>query len=205
MNASTFVREIVVPKKYATIKHSLHKAQALHYCLEKEIDNLSDDDWIVHLDEETIITEGSVIGLANFTTKELGSLGQGVITYANEDIVNWWKTLADSVRVSIDVGLMKFCFQKLHRPVYGLKGSFIVVKSSVEKSLGFDFGPRGCLAEDLYFSLEAWKRGYKFNFVEAACLDGIASLTGFFGKLNNEFYIVQKEKGPLQRSIIKDV
>ncbi|KAK3577875.1 hypothetical protein CHS0354_021845 [Potamilus streckersoni] len=231
LNASLFVREIVVPKEYVSKNKSLHKARALHYCLEKEINILSDDDWIVHLDEETIITEGSVVGLANFATKELGSLGQGVITYANESVVNWWTTLADSVRVAIDSGLMKFCFQKLHRPLYGLKGSFIIVKSPVENALGFDFGPRGSIAEDLYFALEAWKNGYKFNFVEGemwekspftvadyirqrkrwfvgrmftllspTCLDGIASTCGFFGQLDTEFYIVQKEQNVRERS-----
>ncbi|KAK3607184.1 hypothetical protein CHS0354_007099 [Potamilus streckersoni] len=166
LKASLFVREIVVPKEYVSKNNSLYKARALQYCLEEDIDRLLDDDWIVHLDEETILTEGSVIGLANFATKNLGSLGQGVITYGNDRIVNWYTTIADSIRVSIDIGLMKFCFQKLHRPVYGFKGSFIIVKAPVEKALGFDFGPNGSIAEDLFFALEAWKRGYKFNFVE---------------------------------------
>ncbi|KAL3864897.1 hypothetical protein ACJMK2_006544 [Sinanodonta woodiana] len=166
LRTSMFVQEIVVPKTYATKLNSQFKARALHYCLEKGISNLSDDEWIVHLDEETLLTQGSVIGLANFAAKDMGDVGQGVITYANTEIINWWTTLADSVRVAIDIGLMKFCFQKLHRPLYGLKGSYIIIKCSVEKKIGFDYGPKGSIAEDLYLALEAWKHGYKFNFVE---------------------------------------
>ncbi|KAL3864896.1 hypothetical protein ACJMK2_006543 [Sinanodonta woodiana] len=166
LRPSMFVQEIVVPKNYATKLNSQFKARALHYCLEKGISNLSEDDWIVHLDEETLLTQGSVIGLANFAAKSMGDIGQGVITYANTEIINWCTTLADSVRVAIDIGLMKFCFQKLHRPIYGLKGSYIIIKCSVEKQIGFDYGPKGSIAEDLYLALEAWKHGYKFNFVE---------------------------------------
>ncbi|KAL3864725.1 hypothetical protein ACJMK2_006382 [Sinanodonta woodiana] len=163
---SVFVQEIVVPKTYATKHNSKFKARALHYCLEKGISNLCEDDWIVHMDEETLLTQGSVIGLANFAAKGMGDIGQGVITYANTEIINWWTTLADSVRVAIDIGLMKFCFQKLHRPMYGLKGSYIIIKCSVEKKIGFDYGPKGSIAEDLYLALEAWANGCKFNFVE---------------------------------------
>ncbi|KAK3582666.1 hypothetical protein CHS0354_031078 [Potamilus streckersoni] len=33
--------------------------------------------------------------MVNFASKELGSVGQGVITYANDRIIKWWTTLAD--------------------------------------------------------------------------------------------------------------
>ncbi|KAL3889655.1 hypothetical protein ACJMK2_001989 [Sinanodonta woodiana] len=163
---SALIRELVVPETYVTRNNSFFKARALHYCLQSEINILSDDDWLVHLDEETILTEGSVIGLANFAGQELGSIGQGVITYANEEVVNWWTTLLDSVRVSVDFGMMRFCFKRLNCPAFGFKGSYIIVKVSVEKKIGFDFGPRGSIAEDVVFALTAWKMGYKFNFVE---------------------------------------
>ncbi|KAL3889654.1 hypothetical protein ACJMK2_001988 [Sinanodonta woodiana] len=163
---NALIRELVVPETYATRNKSMFKARALQYCLQSEINILSDDDWLVHLDEETILTEGSVIGLANFAGQELDSIGQGVITYANEEIVNWWTTLLDSVRVSVDFGMMRFCFKRLNCPAFGFKGSYIIVKVSVEKKIGFDFGPRGSIAEDVVFALTAWKLGYKFNFFE---------------------------------------
>ncbi|KAL3889653.1 hypothetical protein ACJMK2_001987 [Sinanodonta woodiana] len=166
LHKSALIRELVVPESYVTNNNSLFKARALQYCLQSEINILSDDDWLVHLDEETILTKGSVIGLANFASQDLGSIGQGVITYANEEVVNWWTTLLDSVRVSVDFGMMRFCFKILNCPAFGFKGSYIIVKVSVEKKIGFDFGPRGSIAEDVVFALAAWKLGYKFNFVE---------------------------------------
>ena len=166
LDKSAVVREIVVPANYITRNKSLYKARALSYCNESNVNILSDDDWIVHLDEETILTDGSVIALANFSSNNDADIGQGIISYANEEIVNWVITLADSVRVSVDYGMMRFCFRVLGCPFMGFKGSFIIVKSLVEKEIGFDFGPKGSIAEDLMFALIAWSRGFKFNFVD---------------------------------------
>ena len=54
------VREIVVPNGYRTKSGALYKARALQYCLEDDVNILRDDDWIVHLDEETLKTDNSV-------------------------------------------------------------------------------------------------------------------------------------------------
>jgi egghead protein (zeste-white 4 protein) len=47
---------------------------------------LGDEDWIVHLDEETLLTESSVRGIMNFITEGQHSFGQGLITYANNPV-----------------------------------------------------------------------------------------------------------------------
>ena len=133
LQKSALVRELVVPPSYVTKNNSLFKARALQYCNEPEVNILSNDDWVVHLDEETLLTEASTIGLANFASEKHGDIGQGVISYANEEIVNWWTTLADSVRVSVDMGMMRFSFRKLGCPLMGFKGSYIIAKESVEK------------------------------------------------------------------------
>lgn len=159
-------REIVVPLNYVTANHTRYKARALNYCLEPNVDMLTDADWIVHLDEETLLTESSVIGILNFINEGKYSLGQGVITYANEEIVSWVTTLADLVRVGMDHGMIRFCLKCLHRPVFSWKGSFIVVKSSVERQITYDFGIEGSIAEDCYFALTAWRDGHQFGFVE---------------------------------------
>ena len=41
---------------------------------------------MVHLDEETILTEGSVNGIVNFVCDGKHQFGQGMITYANEEV-----------------------------------------------------------------------------------------------------------------------
>ena len=51
--------------------------------------DLDGDDWIVHLDEETILSDGSVKGIVNFVCDGRHQFGQGVITYANEKVCNF--------------------------------------------------------------------------------------------------------------------
>lgn len=127
---------------------------------------LLDNDWIVHLDEEKVLTESSVIGIANFIHEDIYSFGKAVIIYTKEEIVCWITTLADLARIGTNYGRFRFCFKCLHRPILGTKGSFFVVKSSVELNVTFDFGVDGSLTEDCFFALKAWMRGHMCGFIE---------------------------------------
>ena len=60
------VKEIIVPDEYCTSTGAKFKARALQYALEPNVSQISDEDWIVHLDEETIITKSAIIGILNF-------------------------------------------------------------------------------------------------------------------------------------------
>ncbi len=42
------------------------------FCLEDENNFLENEDWLVHLDEETLLTENSVRGILNFVTANKG-------------------------------------------------------------------------------------------------------------------------------------
>ncbi|XP_013402914.1 beta-1,4-mannosyltransferase egh [Lingula anatina] len=160
------VREILVPMTYKTKKGSMYKARALQYCLEDGVNYISDEDWIVHLDEETLLTRDSVIGILNFVNEGTHQFGQGVITYANEDIVAWIPTLGDLVRVGIDYGQNRFMFNYFHRPYVGLKGSYVVVNAGVERKITFDFGPEGSIAEDCFFAMKGIEDGYSFGWID---------------------------------------
>lgn len=92
------VREIIVPNEYRTKTNARYKSRALQYALEDDVNLLNDDDWIVHLDEETLLTESSLRGILNFLFEGKHPIGQGLITYANEEVYNWVTTLADSFR-----------------------------------------------------------------------------------------------------------
>jgi len=186
---NALVRELVVPVDYQTRKRSLFKARALQYCNEPAVNILSNDDWVVHLDEETLLTEASTIGLANFSSKKTADIGQGVISYANEEIVNWKTTLCDSVRVSVDLGMMRFSFKKLGCPMMGFKGSYIISKESVEKDIGFDFGPKGSVAEDVMFALVAWSKGYTFDFVEGEMWEKSPFTLGDYVKQRKRWFV----------------
>ena len=49
----------------------------LQYCLEEGISKLTDNDYVVHLDEETVIIEDAVRGIVNFIAEDKHALGQG--------------------------------------------------------------------------------------------------------------------------------
>ncbi|PNF25647.1 Beta-1,4-mannosyltransferase egh [Cryptotermes secundus] len=160
------VREVVVPPSYRPKSGALFKARALQYSLEDGVNILADTDWIVHLDEETLLTENSVTGIINFVLDGKHHFGQGLITYANEDVVNWITTLADSFRVADDMGKLRFQFSVFHKPLFGWKGSYIVAQVGAERRVSFDNGMDGSIAEDCYFAMKAFTEGYSFNFVE---------------------------------------
>lgn len=121
-------REIVVPKEYKTKTGALFKSRALQYCLEDNVNVLNNNDWVVHLDEETLLTENSVRGIINFVLDGKHPFGQGLITYANENVVNWLTTLADSFRVSDDMGKLRLQFKMFHKPYFSWKGSYVVTQ-----------------------------------------------------------------------------
>lgn len=140
------IREVVVPKSYKTKSGALFKARALHYCLEDAVNELSDSDWIVHLDEETLLTPNCVRGIVNFVLDGRHQFGQGLITYGNGKVVNWLTTLADCGRVSDDMGKLRLQFRKFHKPLFSFKGSYVVAQvsqdSGVSKSLFRKQNPR---------------------------------------------------------------
>lgn len=122
------IREIVVPKQYKTKTGALFKSRALQYCLEDDVNMLNGTDWVVHLDEETLLTENSIRGIINFVLDGKHPFGQGLITYANENVVNWMTTLADSFRVSDDMGKLRCQFKMFHKPYFSFKGSYVVTQ-----------------------------------------------------------------------------
>ncbi|CRL04095.1 CLUMA_CG017208, isoform A [Clunio marinus] len=160
------IREVVVPREYKTKSGALFKARALQYCLEDNVNVLNPNDWIVHLDEETILTENSVRGITNFVLDGKYPFGQGLITYANENVVNWMTTLADSFRVTDDMGKLRFIFKVFHKPLLSWKGSFVVTQLHAERDVSFDNGPDGSVAEDCFFAMKAFSLGYSFDWIE---------------------------------------
>jgi len=130
------------------------------------VNMLQATDWVVHLDEETLLTENAVRGVLNFVMDGRHQFGQGLITYANENVVNWVTTLADSFRVADDMGKLRFQFKKFHKPCFSWKGSYVVTQLDAERKISFDNGLDGSIAEDCFFSMVAYQEGYSFDFIE---------------------------------------
>ncbi|XP_057335871.1 beta-1,4-mannosyltransferase egh-like [Microplitis mediator] len=160
------IRELVVPSEYQTKTGALFKARKLQYCLEDGVNKLADHDWIVHLDEETLLTENSIHGILNFVHDGKHLFGQGLNTHPSENVVNWITAVADSFRVAEDMGKLRFQFRMFHRPLFNIKGSFLVAQAGAEKHVSFDNGLDGSIAEDCLFALKADSLGYTFDFIE---------------------------------------
>lgn len=163
---TTKIRQLVVPNSYKTSTNAMFKARALQYALEPKNSLLNDGDYIVHLDEETLVTRNVINGIINFALDGTHAFGQGLITYTNQEIVNWVTTLADSFRVADDMGKLRFQFYAFHKPLFGWKGSFVVTKYEAERDVSYDHGPDGSIAEDCYFSMIAFQKGYTFDFIQ---------------------------------------
>lgn len=73
---------MVVPSSYRPKSGALFKARALQYCLEEDVNVLSDNDWIVHLDEETLVTDAAMRGILNFVIEGKHQFGQVTIWFA---------------------------------------------------------------------------------------------------------------------------
>jgi egghead protein (zeste-white 4 protein) len=162
------VRVIVVPGDYATANGSRFKARALHYAMLNS--PIADATWIVHLDEETQPTSSSIKGICKFIAQEEESgelrIGQGAILYHREWTRHPFLTLADNVRTGDD--LARFYFQhRLGITIFGLHGSFIVIRNDIEKATGgFDFGPNGDITEDSFWAVKAMENGRRSAWVD---------------------------------------
>lgn len=75
------------------------------------------------------------------------------------------------MRVSTDLGSLRFSLKNFHKPLYSFKGSFIVCKAHVERTVSFDNGIEGSIAEDSYFAVKAVQLGYSFDWVEGEMLE----------------------------------
>lgn len=92
-------------------------------------------------------------------------IGQGPILYHRTWKKYPYLTLADNVKTGDDFA--RFHFQhKVGITMFGLHGSYIVVRNDIEKSIGLDFGPNGSITEDAFWALVAKKKGYRGRWVD---------------------------------------
>ena len=161
------IRFITVPRNYKTPNGTLFKARALDYASKHS--KLSKDAWLVHLDEETQPTASGIKGICAMIREEEASgtlrIGQGPILYHRGWKQHPFLTLADNIRTGYDFA--HFHFQ--HRvgiTIFGLHGSYIVVRNDVEKAVGFDVGPQGSITEDAFWALLAMEKGFRCRCVE---------------------------------------
>ncbi len=150
-------QEIVIPSDYVPPNKSLFKARALHYGV--QFSECGPDDYILHLDEESVVTENLYLGVRQFISTNFGYIGQGIITYAdaNHSFQSFLCHWADALRTGDDFARFRFqCV--IHRNLVGMKGSFMVIPNSIEREVGFDHGPESSITEDAYFAMLNWDK-----------------------------------------------
>ena len=166
------VHTIVVPDDFETSNGATHKARALHYAISAS--PIADDGWILHLDEESHVTEELIVGIREAVTEEERSgkhrIGQGLITYHRDLASNKVFSMADSIRVGDDLGRFHLQY-RLHQILFGMHGSFLLVRSSVERQVGFDFPPEACTTEDTTWALRQMGEGNRFRWVEGTVIE----------------------------------
>jgi len=64
------------------------------------------------------------------------------------------------------MGKIRCQFKVFHKPIFGMKGSYVVTKVGAERKITFDNGPEGSKAEDAFFAMVAMDQGLTFDFIE---------------------------------------
>lgn len=156
------VEVIVVPCTYVTPKRAKHKGRANHYALEyrRRRGLARDDVYLYHLDDDTGIGPDTAASIAEFIASDDGTydLAQGVLTFPHPLAASRFAVLADSIRPVDDLTRFQFFTGRLSMPLGGLHGEHLLVRSSVEDRVGWDFGPTK--VEDAYFGLRFAAGGY---------------------------------------------
>jgi hypothetical protein len=157
------VRILMVPHGYRTRNGTQFKARANQYALDVRVRDGEDraDIWVLHMDDDTAVGPDTAESLARFiagqrlATRPL-HLAQGVLAYPRECGTNRLTWLADSIRPGCDISLFA-ATTGLGSPRSGLHGELLLVRSSIEAAIGWDFGPRS-LVEDAEFALRFTER-----------------------------------------------
>lgn len=134
-----------------------YKARALEWY--RRIHKLTKNDWVLHLDEESVIDDYSVKRCLEFIKYSEYHYGQGLILY-NQCYFwkKWLLTAADMIRVGDDLGRFHFQYEILNKSVLGCHGSFLLVNGRVENEVTWEMAS---FTEDYQFSITAKQLGYK--------------------------------------------
>jgi beta-1,4-mannosyltransferase len=160
----------VVPQGYETAHRSRYKARALTYL--QHVRQPNDADWHIYLDEESVVDAAVLAGIYEFigraqdrarrTERPTARLiGQGGLLYQGGAAIFRG---ADALRTGDDLGRFRLQYA-LGVPMFGIHGSYLVVRGVEEATLSFDVGPSGSITEDAAWALRAWARGWRLGWV----------------------------------------
>lgn len=165
---------VIVPKSFLT-KHARYKSRALEYFRLHHVDN---QDWILHMDEESTMDAQTFQKCLEFGTANQYDIGQGVIyyNYCNYNLSTFTSklvTVADALRVADDLGRFRLQYHLIHHPIFGLHGSFLMIRGAVENNVTWDHEYAGNLTEDYAFAMQAMNKAGMNGAVRCGPIAGV--------------------------------
>ncbi|MEO5876999.1 MAG: glycosyltransferase family 2 protein [Streptosporangiaceae bacterium] len=154
------VRVVTVPKAYRTVRGTRFKARANHYSHELRVQEgaARDDVWVLHMDDDTGVGPDTAAAMAQFINRQRRAgaadakhMAQGILTYPRENAVNRFTWLADAVRPADDIARFR-AITGMGTPVAGVHGELLLLRASIEATIGWDFGP-DAIVEDAQLAL----------------------------------------------------
>lgn len=154
------VRVLTVPADYATPNRSRFKTRANHYAmLQRRAEGENNPaTFVYHLDDDTHVGQDTIASIAEFIAQSPGRhlLAQGMLAFPRELTPSRLAWYVDALRPADDVTRFGFFTGVLHRPLAGLHGEHVIVRSDIEDAIGWDFPDT--VIEDAYFALEFARR-----------------------------------------------
>jgi len=156
---SPLIKLVVVPRGYRTKHGTRFKARANHYAHQLRVHQglHRDDIWVLHMDDDTGVGPDTANAIARFIEEQYHAgpnakhLAQGILSYPRECSVNRLTWLADAVRPADDIARFA-AMTGSGTPRAGLHGELLLIRASIEASIGWDFGPSS-IVEDAQFAM----------------------------------------------------
>ena len=145
---------IIVDKKFKAF--AIKKGRALQYAVEhrrKTGKNIASY-WIFHMDDESYVTDQTIISLLKFIREGNAMASEGPIFYPLKfESANPLTAIAESIR---PFSCYDCVSQMTNPPPLHMHGSNLLVRSDIEDSIGWNFGPT--LAEDQIFGYRIYEK-----------------------------------------------
>src|ERR671930_529466 len=145
---------IIVDKKFTT--NAIKKGRALQYAVEyrRKLGLNTSKYWVFHMDDESYVTSQTILSLLRFIRESNAVASEGPIFYPLKfESANFLTAIAESVRPFTCYDCVS---QMTNPPPLHMHGSNLLVRSDVEDSIGWNFGPT--LAEDQLFGYKVYEK-----------------------------------------------
>ncbi|KAI1266255.1 glycosyltransferase like family 2-domain-containing protein [Xylariaceae sp. FL1019] len=155
---------------------------------------IEDDDWILHIDEETSIDEYLVKRCIDFITRQADKdIATGVIHY---NLPGYFRNpvtaIADLTRIFDDWIRIPVLAKLLNHVALGVHGGFLLIRGAVENDVTWD---TGSLTEDYWFTLRAAGEGHRFGWVPAIAREVSAENVSDFARQRRRWFSGMRNSG----------